>query len=344
MQHHLKKSGGGGARLAWQHFGATKWSSFQPVKRALWLNHHPSFIARQGASCSSSPLLGLQHRGLSTTFGRSSSRFTSSPVVAPSLLKCPFEALQRSTTSHGALSCRREAQRLTAGPSSVRGYLTVPPRNTLGGTFVIYSLLAINAGVFYMWREMSEYWMMDNFTTSWENLYKDRPYTLLTAAVSHRDLSHIACNSMGLYFLGVPLISLIGPVRFLAIYAAAGICGSLGHLYYTRYFKYRNRSYWYHEQALGMSGAVTAFCTMFAILLPHETLLIFGVIPTPAWLAGLGFIALDAYNAYHNPNSRISHSGHLGGSYFALSPPPSPSLLAGILTSCETLSFKQERW
>ncbi|KAL6051048.1 Rhomboid family intramembrane serine protease [Balamuthia mandrillaris] len=314
MQSPLKKRAGGSARLAWQHFGATKWSPFQPVKRALWLDHHPSFIARQRASCSSSsPLLGLQHRGLSTTFGRSSSRFTSSPVVAPSLLKCPFVALQRSTTSHGALSSRREVQRLTAGPSSVRGYLAVPQRNTLGGAFVIYSLLAINAGVFYMWREMPEYWMMENFTTSWENLYKDRPFTLLTAAVSHRDLSHIAFNSMGLYFLGAPLISLIGPVRFLAIYAAAGICGSLGHLYYTRYFKYRNRSYWYHEHALGMSGAVTAFCTMFAILLPHETLLIFGVIPTPAWLAGLGFIALDAYNAYHNPNSRISHSGHLGG-------------------------------
>lgn len=53
------------------------------------------------------------------------------------------------------------------------------------------------------------------------------------------------------------------------------------------------------------------------VLFPKSTILLYMVIPVPAALVGIGFVALDAYGALRErqsgTGSGIAHLAHLGG-------------------------------
>jgi membrane associated rhomboid family serine protease len=107
-------------------------------------------------------------------------------------------------------------------------------RNTLDGMNpdqVIYGILGLNIGVFFMWQtaETSEKrrFMVENFTTSYMHMTSGRLYTLLTAAFSHQSAIHFATNGLGLYFFGREVCHMLGPRRFLTFYVgSAGITSS----------------------------------------------------------------------------------------------------------------------
>ncbi len=56
------------------------------------------------------------------------------------------------------------------------------------------------------------------------------PYRLVTTAFLHAGIIHLGLNMVALYFLGILLEPAIGTWRFVGIYAASVLCGSLGAL------------------------------------------------------------------------------------------------------------------
>ncbi len=50
--------------------------------------------------------------------------------------------------------------------------------------------------------------------------------------------------------------------------------------------------------ALGASAAVNAIVVFNILLMPQSTILLFGIVPMPAWLLGVGWLVYDLSGAY----------------------------------------------
>ena len=139
-------------------------------------------------------------------------------------------------------------------------------------------------------------------------------WQFLTAGFAHSPLrsEHILFNMLALFFLGRDVERAYGPKEFLRLYLvmvvfasvvwdvanmAVGTPGRIG--------------------AYGASGALAGVVVLFALNFPRATILLFFVLPMPAWLFGVLAVAMDIYGAMHADGSNIAYSMHLAGAAFA---------------------------
>jgi len=135
----------------------------------------------------------------------------------------------------------------------------------------------------------------------------------LTAGFAHSPLKfeHILFNMLVLFFLGRDVEQIYGSREFLRLYLTlvvftalvwnavnliGGTPGPVG--------------------AYGASGAIAGVVILYALNFPHRTLLLFFVIPIPAWLLGILVVAIDIYGAI-GQRDNIAYSMHLAGAAFA---------------------------
>lgn len=119
---------------------------------------------------------------------------------------------------------------------------------------------------------------------------------------------HILANMFTLFFLGPPVEQRYGRREFLVFYLIAIIIGGLiwGFLHLGE-----------SGAMLGASGAVSAVVILFILNYPNMMLYIYGIIPVPAWLLGIGYIIYDTMGAWQGKGN-IAHEVHLAGAAFAL--------------------------
>lgn len=135
-------------------------------------------------------------------------------------------------------------------------------------------------------------------------------YRCLTYGFAHdpNGLTHLLFNMLALFFFGPPIERRLGRGEFTFFYFAAllvgGVVWSVGNV-------------GANAVCLGASGAISAVVLLFAFYYPHAQILIFGIIPTPAWLAGALFVVYDALGARSGVGN-IAHDVHLAGAAFAL--------------------------
>lgn len=148
-------------------------------------------------------------------------------------------------------------------------------------------------------------------------LHNNAYHTLLTSTFTHFDLFHLAANMFTTYFLGRFLCyaPMITPARLLTIAVGAGVTGSVGYLC-QRYMSTGGTGVDY-RRGLGFSGALMGVTSVAACLAPTAKVQLYGIIPIPLWGVVLGYAAYDGYYL-NDDNSRIAHSGHLGGLAFGL--------------------------
>jgi membrane associated rhomboid family serine protease len=185
---------------------------------------------------------------------------------------------------------------------------------------VVPTFLAINAVVFLLWKlgGVSDLdpnalgrFMIANFMISTQRLIDGRLWTLITAAFSHKDLWHLALNMIVLYSFGNLLERLLGWRQFSAFYLVAALISSLSHCFVSSVFLGRA-----FLPALGASGAVCGLLLVYALLFPRQRILVFGVVPVPALLGALAFVALDLWGLFAQSQGGglpIGHGAHLGG-------------------------------
>ncbi|MBR4834371.1 MAG: rhomboid family intramembrane serine protease [Thermoguttaceae bacterium] len=135
-------------------------------------------------------------------------------------------------------------------------------------------------------------------------------YRCLTYGFAHdpSGLTHLLFNMLALFFFGPPIERRLGRGEFALFYLAAvlvgGVVWSVGNV-------------GANASCLGASGAISAVVLLFAFYYPRAQVLIFGIIPTPAWLAGALFVVYDALGA-RSGLGNIAHDVHLAGAAFAL--------------------------
>ena len=134
-------------------------------------------------------------------------------------------------------------------------------------------------------------------------------WRLLTYAFLHdtQDIWHILFNMFLLWWAGNEVEERYGGREFLLFYLTAAVAGGVVYTA-TMLGQYR--------VAVGASGAVTAVLVLFACHNPHRTLLLFFVIPVPAWLLVLGSVGYDFAVYVSQKASRVAVTGHLGGALF----------------------------
>lgn len=197
------------------------------------------------------------------------------------------------------------------------------PSRAVSGDVVVLGLISANAVVTMAWlraqapppthraQQLRSFkprmsTMLKHFTTSTQHLREHRYYTLLTAMFSQATLGHLGANMLGLYFFGRQMCDVLGHKRFLGLYLVSGVL-STGAAVFEQHLSGRL------TYNLGASGAVNGITAMSVLLFPHGTLLIFGIVPMPAWLAGSLFIFKDAYSYVTDRQDGIGHIAHLSG-------------------------------
>lgn len=178
---------------------------------------------------------------------------------------------------------------------------------------VLYALLGINVLVWVAWNYAVgplQLFMADHFLVNLGAVLEGRVWTLLTSEISHISLNHLLFNMLGVFVFGRAVGHAVGAMTFLQLYVVGGIVASLGHVAY-------NAVTGDMVPALGASGAVMALAAVYGALFPNRTLLIGFFLPMPAWLAVVGFIALDVLGLIGGGGG-IAHAAHLGGAAYGI--------------------------
>ncbi len=118
-------------------------------------------------------------------------------------------------------------------------------------------------------------------------------YRLATVMFLHGSVLHLALNMFALYWLGTLVEQALGSVKFLLLYAAAGLAGSTGALLFTHPF----------QVTVGASGAIYGIMGALLVLEYRAT----GTFAGQA----MGMIVLNLAISFAIPN--ISIGGHIGG-------------------------------
>ena len=138
----------------------------------------------------------------------------------------------------------------------------------------------------------------------------------LTAGFAHspQNFQHILFNMLALFFLGRDVEETYGPKEFLRLYLVMVVFASV---VWDVANKIGGTPDW--VGAYGASGAIAGVVILYALNFPHRTLLLFFVIPIPAWLLGVLIVALDMFGAFSgSEKTHIAYSMHLAGAAFAL--------------------------
>ncbi len=129
-------------------------------------------------------------------------------------------------------------------------------------------------------------------------------HRLVTSGFLHGGFGHLAVNLITLFYFGPYLEGRLGLGLYLLVYFASLLGGSLWSLMEHR----RQLNY----AALGASGAISGVLISFCLFEPLAMLGVFFIIPMPAILFAVLYIALSAYLSTL-PSHGIGHDAHLGG-------------------------------
>lgn len=148
------------------------------------------------------------------------------------------------------------------------------------------------------------------------NVNKNKEYyRLISNGFIHADYIHLFFNMFTLYFFGGMVEDLFtakfgmwGDTIFILFYISAIAFSCLS----SQRKHAENPAY----AALGASGAVSSVLLIAIILQPTMTLLIYGVLPVPAWILGIGYIWYSNRASKQQQRSNIGHDAHLYGAFY----------------------------
>jgi membrane associated rhomboid family serine protease len=135
--------------------------------------------------------------------------------------------------------------------------------------------------------------------------------TLITSMFLHANLLHVAGNMLFLWIFGNNVEDKLGEIKFLVVYFASGIGGSLLQIFITPDST---------VPMLGASGAISGLLAAYVLYFPRARILTF-VVPffiftLPAYLFIGYWIALQALNAFLNIGAiggGVAFFAHVGG-------------------------------
>jgi len=212
----------------------------------------------------------------------------------------------------------RDYQRsFPSGPDSAGIQLRWP--QTAVGWLILINLAVWVADAFtparYFGNQVVGRWLSDQMAISGQTL--SRPWLWwqwISYGFAHSPVQfwHLLGNMLGLFFFGRDVEWRYGRAEFLRLYFLLLLIAGLG---------------WSIAQALlardsipllyGASGAVTGLILLFALLYPYRTVLLFFVLPIPAWVLGVLLVLSNLMGSLDQTKSDVAYGVHLIGAVVA---------------------------
>jgi membrane associated rhomboid family serine protease len=186
-----------------------------------------------------------------------------------------------------------------------------PPRRR---ALLTWGLILINFGVYFYLAQnpvmdenaIAQYAVIPADITAGRHLG-----TLITSMFLHANLLHVGGNMLFLWIFGNNVEDKLGELKFLVVYFASGIAGSLLQIYITPDST---------VPMLGASGAISGLLAAYVLYFPRARILTF-VVPffiftLPAYVFIGYWIALQALNAFLNIGAiggGVAFFAHVGG-------------------------------
>ncbi|MEE8721642.1 MAG: rhomboid family intramembrane serine protease [Eggerthellaceae bacterium] len=131
-------------------------------------------------------------------------------------------------------------------------------------------------------------------------------YTLLTSMFIHGSITHILCNMVTLYWIGMLLERIYGSVRFTVLYFVAGIVGGL-------VFAGIDSALGIRSSAVGASGAIYGLFAAYAYLLIRESKQAVLFTTRVSRADVMSFLSVIGINVLVSLTPGIAWEAHLGG-------------------------------
>lgn len=139
-------------------------------------------------------------------------------------------------------------------------------------------------------------------------------WKFLTYGFAHETVDHILWNMLGLWMLGREVEDVYGRREFLRIYLSALVLGSI--IWCLRACLQYGPVH--GPPLVGASGAVTAIVLLFVFQFPKRTILLFMVLPVPAWVLGVLIIGGNLSGMVDQSSAgNVAYDVHLVGAAFA---------------------------
>ncbi len=184
----------------------------------------------------------------------------------------------------------------------------------------MFLLVIIIANVLISYKGFNDQYFFRKYQFHVGSIRAGEQIRMITSAFLHADLFHLAFNMIALYSFAPVVAAYLGNFTFLLLYAGSLIFGSLlTMLFHGNDYNYR---------AVGASGAVTGIIYSAILLEPDMTIGIFGVIPLPAYIFGIGYLLYSIYGMKAKVDN-IGHTAHFGGAIggYAITLLKDPALL-----------------
>ena len=167
----------------------------------------------------------------------------------------------------------------------------------------------------YVGGQMVGRWLSDQMAISGDTLR--RPWLWwqwISYGFAHSPVQfwHLLGNMLGLFFFGRDVEWRYGRAEFLRLYFALLFLAGLGWSIWHALFGGDQIPLLY-----GASGAVTGIILLFALLYPHRTVLLFFVLPVPAWVLGVLLIVTNVMGSLDQAQSEVAYGVHLIGAAVA---------------------------
>ena len=181
-------------------------------------------------------------------------------------------------------------------------------------SLITWGLILINFGVYFYLAQnpvmnenaIAQYAVIPADITAGRHLG-----TLITSMFLHASLLHVGGNMLFLWIFGNNVEDKLGEIKFLVIYFAAGIAGSLLQVYITPTST---------VPMLGASGAISGILAAYVLYFPRARVLTFIVpfffITISAYLVIGYWIALQLFDAFLGlgvTGGGVAYFAHIGG-------------------------------
>lgn len=172
-------------------------------------------------------------------------------------------------------------------------------------------LLALNTAVFVL-QQINHVYIQSPveayLTLSATGLSRGWVWQLISFQFLHFSFWHFFMNSLGIYFLGRMLESVLGVGRFYEVYFASGtvggiLQGGLGMLFPMHF----------GGPVMGASAGLSGLLAVFCMLHRNETIQVFFVFPVRAWYVLIASLAIAGFFVLVPSESGVAHAAHLGG-------------------------------
>lgn len=125
---------------------------------------------------------------------------------------------------------------------------------------------------------------------------------------------HLVFNMLALWFFGREVEEIMGRAEFFRFYMTAIVLAGIAWLVSVQFGQPLQAPRMF---LVGASGAVMAVLAVFIWYFPRQTVLLWGVLPVPAWALGILYFVSDVQGAASG-GGNVAHVAHVAGAIFGL--------------------------